>query len=91
MTVGDSAQDTNTLFLALVPQSRVMLSPSTDKSVCEIDHALPLDTTTSEALPSIMWKVVIMMIDGFIRGIFPTFKGCIVCVKTFLALLNIHL
>lgn len=68
MAVGEGVQGASTLYLALVPRSRVMLSISTDESVCEIDPALLLahdDTTTSEALPSIMRKLVIMMIDGF--------------------------
>lgn len=71
------------LLLAFQPRSRVMLSPSTDESVCEIDTALPLaheDTTTSEASSSITREMAIMMIDGFTQGIFPRLKGCTLCV-----------
>lgn len=44
MTAGEGVQGASALFLVRVPRSRVMLSPSADESVCEIDPALPFST-----------------------------------------------
>ncbi len=48
MAAGEVVQGANNLFLVFVLWSWVILSPSTEESLCEIDPAMPLaheDTT----------------------------------------------